>query len=642
MVETAKRLTSLLDMQEHSCAQQGEREFLGTKVRGRYVWTSYRRFGELVDRARAALAAQGVGRGDKVAVISDNRVEWAVAAYASYGLGASYVPMYEAQTAQEWAYILRDCGAKLLLTSTTAIYDRAVLLGRAGTGSGVEPGLALPRVLCFEAPLDTEHSWGRQLELGAARPVPSVRPGPDDVADLIYTSGTTGKPKGVVLSHRNLASNVEAVRDVFPIAEDDVSCSFLPWAHSFGQTAELHLLMSRGAAIGLAQSPQTLMDDLLLVRPTLLLAVPRIFNRIHDGLRRRIAHERPSTRWMFERGLAVAAQRRRLAERGEDGVMLDLQHAFFDRVLFRKVRARFGGRLRYVISGGAALSREVAELMDDLGILVFEGYGLTETSPIVTTNTPAARRLGTVGKPIPGVSVYVCDADGKPLPRETDGEIVVVGPNVMQGYHRLPEATAAVIFELEGQRALRTGDMGRIDADGFVKITGRFKEQYKLENGKYVVPTVLEEQLARSDLIDQAFVYGDDRPYNVCLVVPDFPALAQWAAAQGITDTSPAALCADERAHAKIGEELAREGAGFRGYEKPRRWALLVDPLTVDDGLLTPKLSVKRPAVAERYAAVIEGLYAGPGPTPVGPTPVGPTPVGSASAGFTQDSRSHV
>jgi long-chain acyl-CoA synthetase len=605
---THKQFTSLVEMQEHACAQYGDKPFLGTKEKeaaggaAHYTWTSYRRFGELVDHARAAIAAQGVGRGDKVAVISNNRLEWAVGAYATYSLGAHWVPMYEAQQSEDWAFILRDSGAKLLLTSSCEVYDRAVPL--------VDGVPVLERVLCFEAPVEREHSWQRQLELGSKKPVPSVHPSPDEVAGLIYTSGTTGQPKGVVLSHGNITSNVNAVQEAHPIAEHDTSCSFLPWAHSFGQTAELHVLMSRGAAIGLAESAQTLMEDFLLVRPTLLLAVPRIFNRIYDGLQKRMAGEKPLVRFMFERGLAVAKRRRELADRGGKSMLLELEHGFFDRVVFRKIRDRFGGRLKYVISGGAALSREVAEFIDDIGIMVFEGYGLTETSPIATANTPAARRIGTIGKPIAGVKVYVCDERGKPLPPETDGELVVVGPNVMLGYFNAPEATAEVMIEIEGQRAFRTGDMARIDRDGFVSITGRFKEQYKLENGKYVVPTPLEDQLKLSGFINQVFVYGDNRPFNVCLVVPDFPALETWAKANGVVDTSPAALCTDERARAKIGEELARYSAGWKGYEKPKRWVLVPEEMTVDNGLLTPKLSVKRQAVVERYAATLAGLYA--------------------------------
>ncbi|MEX1362012.1 MAG: long-chain fatty acid--CoA ligase [Nannocystaceae bacterium] len=599
-----QRYSSLVDMQRRSCERHRGARCIGTKVDGRYEYITYAQLGDQVDRLRGALAHLGVARGDKVAVIANNRVEWAVAAYATYSLGAHFVPMYEAQQEEDWVYILGDCGAVVLLVSTEDVYDRTVGM--------VDRLPSLRRVLCFEADASVEHSYARQLAIGGEHPVPPVMPEPDEVAGLIYTSGTTGKPKGVVLSHRNIISNVNAVQDIFPMTDDDVSCSFLPWAHSFGQTCELHVLLSRGAAIGIAQSPQTLMDDFLLVRPTLLFAVPRIFNRIYDGLRKRIAEDKPLVRWLFGRGLAVAAKRRQRAEAGRSTLLLDLQHAVLDRLVFSKVKARFGGRLRYVFSGGAALSREVGEFIDDLGILVFEGYGLTETSPIATANRPGARRIGTIGKPIPEVEIYICDEDGDVLPPHTDGEIVVVGPNVMVGYHNAPEATAAVIFELEGKRAFRTGDMGRIVEDGFVKITGRFKEQYKLENGKYVVPTPLEERLQLSGFISQAFVFGDNRPHNVCLVVPDFIALAGWARSEGIADTSPAALVASERAHAKIGEELARQAASFKGYEKPRGWVLLPEEFSVDNGLLTPKMSVKRRTVVARYHEQLDALYGRP------------------------------
>jgi long-chain acyl-CoA synthetase len=595
--------TSLVEMQERACQRYADRRVFGTKIDGIYRWITYRELARLIDCFRAALAALGVTRGDKVAVISNNRVEWAVGAYATYGLGAHYVPMYEAQQPKEWAYIVRDSGAKVLLVATEEIHAQAQkLLTEIDT---------LQHVVSFAAPADANHSYLRQIAEGGRRPVPSVRPSSDEVAGLLYTSGTTGNPKGVVLTHGNFISNVNAAHTTFPMLQEDVTCSFLPWAHSFGQTAELHTMLSLGAAMGLAESVNTLMDDFLLVRPTVLLAVPRIFNRIYDGLQKRMAEESPVKRFLFERGLAVSRQRRLLAEQGKRSALLDAQHALFDRLVFSKVKARFGGRLRYVVSGGAALAREVAEFIDDIGIMVFEGYGLTETSPVVTSNCPAARRIGTVGKPIPGVEVFISDEDGKILPPETDGEVVVVGPNVMQGYHNLSEETAAVIFDLGGgKRAFRTGDMGRLSRDGFLSITGRFKEQYKLENGKYVVPTVLEERLKLSGFISQAFVYGDNKPYNVCLVVPDFEAVRKWAAEHEIRDTDPAALAANERIRGKIGDEIERFGAELKGYERPRKWALLTEELTTENGLLTPKMSVKRREVIARYRSLIDSLYA--------------------------------
>ncbi|GIW72247.1 MAG: hypothetical protein KatS3mg102_1789 [Planctomycetota bacterium] len=307
----------------------------------------------------------------------------------------------------------------------------------------------------------------------------------------------------------------------------------------------------------------------------------------------------------------MARARRELAARGRRSLWLELQHALLDRLVFAKVRARLGGRLRFTISGGAALSREVAEFISDVGIQVYEGYGLTETSPIVSTNRPGAVRIGTVGKPIPGVEVLILDEEQRPLPQGEDGEICVIGPNIMQGYHNRPEATAEVIFEYEGRRCFRTGDMGHLDPDGFLVITGRIKEQYKLENGKYVVPAPLEEKLKLSGLINQAFIYGDNKPYNVALVVPDEEAVRKWARQRGLpgADGPFAELIQRPEVHARIGEELQRFAQDFKGYERPQRWALIAEEFSTDNDLLTPTLKIKRRNIIKRYQELIERLY---------------------------------
>ncbi len=593
--------TSLVDMQVKACQRYASNNLFGTKVNGAYTWMTYKAFGEKVDRCRAAFAALGVERGHKVAVIANNRVEWAIGAYGTYSLGAHYVPMYEAQLEKDWQYILEDSDAVLLLVANESIAAKVrPWIGEVGS---------LKHVLVFDAADGADDAFAAHIDRAEPN-VDPVYPEGDEVAGLIYTSGTTGKPKGVVLTHGNFTSNVNAVHDIFPMDQADTSCSFLPWAHSFGQTVELHVLLSMGAAIGIAESVQTLLDDFLLVKPTLLFAVPRIFNRIYDGLQKRMANESPVKRFMFNKGLEVAAKRRKLAERGQQSALLEWQYGLFDKVVFSKVKARFGGRLKYAFSGGAALSKEVGTFIDDIGILVFEGYGLTETSPIATANTPDHRQLGTIGKPVPGVRIVILDESQNPVPDGTDGEICVIGPNVMLGYHNNPEATDEVIFERDGDRIFRTGDMGRIQEDGFVKITGRFKEQYKLENGKYVVPSPLEELLKLSGFINQAFIFGDNKLFNVCLVVPDFEALSGWAKQHGISDTSPAALCADPKCHALIGEELAKYSADFKGYEKPKKWTLIEEEFTTENDLLTPKMSVKRRNVIARYQAELDALYA--------------------------------
>lgn len=588
-------------MQEQSCRDYPNNNVFGTKINGTYEWITYKDVAQQIDNFRAALAALGVKKADKVAVIADNRVEWAVGAYATYGLNAHYVPMYESQLPKDWKFIVEDSDAVVLLVAKQEIYDK--------TASWVNEIEKLRHVICFDAPESAAYSFKAHLKKGAANPVPSVHPTEEEVAGLIYTSGTTGQPKGVVLSHGNFISNVNAIHEVFPMSDQDVSLSFLPWAHSFGQTCELHCLFSMGAALGLAESAQTLLQNFLEVRPTLLFAVPRVFNRIYDGLQKRMAKESGVKKFLFRKGLEVATRRRALAEKGQSSFLLDLQYKFFDKLIFSKVRDRFGGRLRYAFSGGAALSKEVAEFIDNMNIIVFEGYGLTETSPIVCANRPGHQKIGTVGKPIPLVEVFICDEDQNVLPQGKEGEVVVVGPNVLQEYYKRQDATDEVIFDLHGKRAFRTGDMGLIDTDGFLRITGRFKEQYKLENGKYVVPSPLEEQLKLSGFVNQAFLTGMNKPYNIVLIVPDFDAIREWAAAQGITDLSPEALVKNEQVHAKIGEEINKYGTEFKGYELPKKWALLTEDFTVENDLMTPKMSIKRNNVMKKYQGLMDSLY---------------------------------
>ncbi len=592
--------TSLVNMQERVCAEFATRPAIGTKRNKRYEWTSYADLGKRVDAFRSALSQMGVERGQKVAIISNNREEWAVAAYATYGLGAHYVPMYEAQLPKDWKYILNDSEAVVLIVANEEIYEKTL-----GFLDEIEH---LNHLVCIESASE-DYSYASWMSRGGASPVPSVEPDGSETAGLIYTSGTTGKPKGVILSHDNFTSNVNSVNAVFPREADDVSCSFLPWAHSFGQTAELHCMLSAGCSIGIAESVQTLMDDFLLVKPTVLFSVPRIFNKIYDGLQKRMAGESPVTRFLFNRALQVAKRKRELEGQGMQSLWGNIQHGVLDKLVFSKVREKFGGQLKYAFSGGAALQKEVGEFIDDIGILVFEGYGLTETSPIASANNPDKRKFGTIGVPIPGVQIFICNDEGEPLPQGEEGEIVIVGPNVMQGYHNLPEQTEAVIFDLDGKRAFRSGDMGKIDDEGYVKITGRFKEQYKLENGKYVVPTPLEEALRLSGYVTQVFLYGDNRLFNICLVVPDFEACAKWCDDNGVNASTPAEIAANAKVSELIGAELAKYGEDFKRYERPKKWALLSEEFTTENDLLTPKMSVKRRNVVARYENEIDGLY---------------------------------
>ncbi|MEM7350776.1 MAG: long-chain fatty acid--CoA ligase [Acidobacteriota bacterium] len=594
---TPRAFTDLVDVLERSVAEHGHRNLFGTKVDGQWQWITYAEFGRRVDAFRGGLAQLGIAQGDTVAVISSNRVEWAVGAYATYGLGARYCPMYESQLAKDWRYICEDSGAKILIASTYAIYEK--VRDWAGEVGNIE------KVFCMALPGEDEASFLTIEKLGEANPAPSVEIDPEWVCGFIYTSGTTGKPKGVLLSHNNICSNLNGVSSIFPVDTSDISVSFLPWAHSFGQTCELHSMLSRGAAIALAESIEKLVDNFAEVRPTVLFSVPRIFNKIYDGLQKKMAEEGGLKQTLFEAGMANAEVRQQLEARGESSWWVNKKHDFFDKLVFSKVRERFGGRLRYAASGGAALSPEVGDFINKLGILVCEGYGLTETSPIVTTNYPGNRKLGSVGKPIEGVKVII-DQSVVEDKESGDGEIVVHGPNVMVGYHNLPEETAEVISE---NRDFRTGDLGRLDDDGYLYITGRIKEQYKLENGKYVVPAPLEELLQLSPYVNQAYIHGFNKPFNIALIVPDRPALEKWAAEQGLSGGFEAILEHD-KTQALFTEQLERYSKDFKRYEQPRKFRLISEEFSVDNGMLTPKMSLKRQVVQDRYGDEIEALHA--------------------------------
>ena len=590
-------IVSLIDVLANSVKRYGSLELFGTKTGNEWRYITYAEFGKLADDMRGGLATLGVGRGDKVGIISNNRVEWAAIAYGVYGLGAVIVPMYESQLEKDWDFIVRDSELKVLFVASAAILQKVKAFPSkipnlkhlaliADASDGMVAGVSTYKEL---------------LQKGAAQPVPAVRSEGSDIASLLYTSGTTGNPKGVVLSHSNVVSNVLAVQTNLPIADGDRSLSFLPWAHSFGHTCELHILISIGASTGICDSNEKIVDYLAEVKPTVLFAVPRIFNRIYAAVEKQMQSKPAPVRSLLRAGLRIAAKKR---QNKPLGMLESATLALADRLVFSKVRARFGGNLKYAVSGAAALAREVADFVDGLGITVYEGYGLTETSPIVSCNVPGHRKLGSVGRPIPGVRVVIdTQVTGDPK----NGEIVIYGPNVMQGYYKNKAETDAV-FTPDG--GFRTGDMGHLDDDNYLYITGRIKEQYKLENGKYVVPSPLEELVKLSPFIANVMIYGDNRPFNVALVVANVDALKEWGAHHGVKHQKTEDLLADPKVRAKMREELDRVCADFKGYERIRNFALIAEDFTLENDMLTPKLSVKRRNVLQKWQKQIDQLYA--------------------------------
>lgn len=580
------KFQTLVDIYRDAVKTFPDSPLFGTKRGGQWEWMTYLEFGKQTDAVRAGLAELGLKRGDRVAIIANNRPEWAIAAYACFGLGVAFVPMYEAQLPKDWEFIIRDCEAKAVIAATDAIAEKCKpyleSIPSLGHVISLDPATKkTDEVVTFESLVATKSK------------VPSITPETKDIACLIYTSGTTGNPKGVILSHGNIASNVSAIHECFPMSSMDRSLSFLPWAHSFGQTVELHGLLSMGASLAIAESVDKILDNLAETKPTLLFSVPRIFNKLYGAVQKQISTKPGFIQSMVKSSLATR-RKQRLGEEVSLGEGLVL--ALTDKVVFSKVRARFGGNLKYAFSGGAAISTDVAEFIDGLGITVYEGYGLTETSPITTANWPSSRKIGSVGKAIPGVKVEI----------SPDHEIVVHGPNVMVGYHNRKEENDAV-FTADG--GFRTGDMGRLDDEGFLFITGRIKEQYKLENGKYVVPTPLEEQLKLSPYVLNAMVYGDNKPYNVALVVANVEAVKKWGSENGVSESDPEKLLANAKVQKLFKGELDHYGAKFKGFEGVKDFALIPEDFTTDNGMLTPSLKVKRRKVVEVYQPVIDALY---------------------------------
>jgi long-chain acyl-CoA synthetase len=561
---------------------------------------SHREVEERAARLAAALAAGGVERGDRVAILSENRPEWAVADYAVLAMGAIVVPVYGTLPANQVAYILENCGARVVFASTPAQVAKVLEV------RGELP--ALERVVAFDDPggapgverfADVLEAGRALVERGATGSFreAALRVARDDVATLIYTSGTTGDPKGVMLTHYNLASNVAACLQHglgSIIRTGDTALSFLPLSHVFERMVD-YLYWDQGVCIAYAESMDRVADNLLEVRPQIAVSVPRLFEKIYakatgaTGLRRHVV--------AWARRVGDRAADERLAGREPTGA-LGFQFRLADRLVFSKLRERTGGRLDNFVSGGAPLAAGIARFFHAAGLPVYEGYGLTETSPVIAVNRPGHVKLGTVGQVVPGVEVRI----------GAQGEILTRGPHVMKGYWNNPEATAKAV---DADGWFHTGDVGELDADGFLRITDRLKDIIVTAGGKNIAPQPIENDAAMSPYVAQAVMIGDRRPFPVLLLVPDFENLAAWAKQQGIDPTDRAALVADPRVQQLLERDALGRLGEFARYELPKKVALIPEELSIESGTLTPTLKVKRRVVEARYRDRIEAMYEG-------------------------------
>jgi long-chain acyl-CoA synthetase len=556
---------------------------------------SHRELLERVRRTALGLKALGLERGQRVAILSENRPEWAQADWASLCAGVTDVPIYDTLPPGQVEYILNDAEVRLIFVSTPAqlekiasIWPQVPSLRHAVLFDGDS---ADDRVMTL-ADLVKRGAAEEEAGRGADFRERALEASPDDIATMLYTSGTTGPPKGVLLSHNNIYSNYQACASLFEAGPEDSAVSFLPLSHILERMGD-YWFFAKGVSIAYVHDIQLVASSLVEVSPTLAISTPRLYEKVYDAVRAQPGVKGKLVAWAS--GVAARWTEARLA--GESpGALVSFQHAIADRLVFKKLRGRMGGRLRFFISGGAPLSLHVAKFFYGAKILIFEGYGLTETSPVVAANTPSDMRLGTVGKPVPGTEIMIAD----------DGEILIRGPQVMPGYYNLPDATAEAI---DADGWFHTGDIGEIDSDGFLRITDRKKDLIVTAGGKNVAPQPVENRVKQSPFIDEVVMIGDRRPYSVLLVVPNGPKLEEWARSEGIQATGEA-LLQDGKVRAKIEAEALGGLGDFARYERPKKVALLSAEFTVESGVLTPTQKVKRRVVQERFAGVIDRLYA--------------------------------
>ncbi|MCH7562506.1 MAG: long-chain fatty acid--CoA ligase [Gemmatimonadetes bacterium] len=542
------------------------------------------------------LRALGLRRGDRAAILSENRPEWALSDYGCICAGVWDVPIYATLTVPQVAYILDNSGAKVVFVSSAEQMKKAV-----NARSQVERS---PQIVVFDAPLELPDgviSWTDFLAQGKAAidgvtaeafRTSALEAEPDDVATILYTSGTTGDPKGVMLTHNNLWSNVQASTQPISLTEADSTMSFLPLSHVLQRMVD-YVFFSSGVTIAYAHSIHTVAEDFKIVRPTVAVSVPRLFEKIYNEVMEAEGLTKKLIEWACGVGGAWADEV--LAGR-DPGMSVRLRYRLADLLVFGRVRAAVGGRIKYFISGGAPLAPELSRFFYSVGLPILEGYGLTETSPLTNVNTIDTLKIGTVGPPVPGTEIRIAE----------DGEILVRGPQVMKGYYGRPEATAEAIDQ-EGW--FYTGDIGEVDEEGRLKITDRKKDIIVTAGGKNVAPQPIENRLKINEFIDQVVMLGDRRNFCSVLIVPSFPKLESWANKAGILFEDKRSLLSNPEVHELMEAQVFTCLRGLARYETPKKIGLLETPFTIEDGTLTPTDKVKRRAVSALYKDLIDSFY---------------------------------
>lgn len=579
---------------------KNDKKFLFTKVKGIYEGITYNEFKIETEKFALGLAAIGIKRGDKIAIMAENRPEWVYSDMAILGIGGADVPLYPSLTAESVQFILNNSEAKGIIISNKFQLNKVLKIK------------SLCRHLNFIIIMNEKDAVPEIQKIYSFKHIQEMgelfgdnHPGylkesykqvhENDLCTIIYTSGTTGEPKGVMLSHKNILSNVNAVLETYPITKDDVLLSFLPLCHIFERMAGYYTGFSSGGTIYFAESIEAVPNNIIEVKPTFITTVPRLFERIHAKIMKVVDSQSQKKQKIFNWSIETGKKYMAAKKEKSLSIALSLKRKVADKLVLSNLREKLGGRMRFFISGGAALQKEIGEFFEAIGIIILEGYGLTETSPIISGNRIDKYKFGSVGVLLPNVQVKF----------GSDGEILASGPNVMLGYYKNKKETEETLKD----GWLHTGDIGHFDEEGFLVITERKKHLFKTTSGKYIAPAHIENLFLASKYIDEFVLIGDRRMFLSAIIVPDFGALREYADSHEIEYKSNKDLVNKQEIHDLIDKDMSQFQKQLANYEKVRKFTLLDHPFSIETGEITPSLKVKRKFVEERYGNIIEEMY---------------------------------